>query len=143
MPSCQLSSTQLDPASWTLILSVDDPEERKRGLLSPLLKSSVTNTKLEYSTLTLIQLADRPNQKALKAPRTGSTYDGPNMGRLYESVVSLFANDADGALQKKAYKIVNSMAETETRRAALKSKEELMRNILNTTAAATSTVKRP
>ncbi|KAF9353394.1 hypothetical protein BGX34_011586, partial [Mortierella sp. NVP85] len=42
--------------------------------------------------------------------------DGPSMGLLYEAVVSLFANDADGALQKKAYKIVNSMAETETGR---------------------------
>ncbi|KAF8932831.1 hypothetical protein BGZ58_006769 [Dissophora ornata] len=69
--------------------------------------------------------------------------DGPSMFNLYQTVVSLFANDADAALQKKAYKIVNSMAETETGRAVLKSNlEELMRNILDTTAAATATAKR-
>jgi len=66
--------------------------------------------------------------------------DGPSIGCLYEVVVSMFANDADGAHQKKAYKVVNSMAETETGRVALKSSlEELMRNILDTTAAATAT----
>ncbi|KAF9940856.1 hypothetical protein BGZ65_005879, partial [Modicella reniformis] len=69
--------------------------------------------------------------------------DGPSMANLYEAVVSLFANDADGTLQKKSYKIVNSMAETETGRAVLKSNlEELMRNILDTTAAVTATAKR-
>ncbi|KAF9397097.1 hypothetical protein BGX21_009265 [Mortierella sp. AD011] len=69
--------------------------------------------------------------------------DGPNMANLYQVVASLFANDADAALQKKAYKIVNSMAETETGRVVLKSNlEELMRNILDTTAAATATAKR-
>ncbi|KAK3817485.1 MAG: hypothetical protein J3Q66DRAFT_185684 [Benniella sp.] len=62
------------------------------------------------------------------------------MGRLYEAVVLLFANDADGALQKKAHKFVKSMAETDTGRVALKSNlEELMRNILDTTAAVTAT----
>ncbi|KAF9429858.1 hypothetical protein BGZ94_009186 [Podila epigama] len=66
-----------------------------------------------------------------------------SMESLYDVVVSLFANDADAALQKKAYKIVNSMAETETGRTVLKSNlEELMRNILDTTAAATATAKR-
>ncbi|KAG0206664.1 hypothetical protein BGX28_001912 [Mortierella sp. GBA30] len=69
--------------------------------------------------------------------------DGQSMANLYSIVVSLFANDADAALQKKAYKIVNSMAETETGRLVLKSNlEELMRNILDTTAAATATAKR-
>ncbi|KAI1310281.1 hypothetical protein EDD11_003750 [Mortierella claussenii] len=69
--------------------------------------------------------------------------DGPSMASLYQVVVSLFANDADAALQKKAYKIVNSMAETETGRVVLKSNlEELLRNILDTTAAATATAKR-
>ncbi|KAG0225324.1 hypothetical protein BGX31_007682 [Mortierella sp. GBA43] len=69
--------------------------------------------------------------------------DGSGMAGLYETVASLFANDADGALQKKAYKIVNSMAETETGRAVLKTNlDELMRNILDSTAAATATAKR-
>ncbi|KAG0362438.1 hypothetical protein BGZ54_008630 [Gamsiella multidivaricata] len=69
--------------------------------------------------------------------------DGPSMVGLYQTVASLFANDADAALQKKAYKIVNSMAETETGRIVLKANlEELMRNILDTTAAATATAKR-
>ncbi|KAF9573066.1 hypothetical protein EC968_009026 [Mortierella alpina] len=69
--------------------------------------------------------------------------DAQSMANLYSVVASLFANDADGALQKKAYKIVNSMAETETGRVVLKSNlEELMRNILDTTAAATATAKR-
>ncbi|KAF9921836.1 hypothetical protein FBU30_008099 [Linnemannia zychae] len=69
--------------------------------------------------------------------------DGQGMSNLYSIVGSLFANDADAALQKKAYKIVNSMAETETGRTVLKSNlEELMRNILDTTAAATATAKR-
>ncbi|KAF9317418.1 hypothetical protein BG003_000804 [Podila horticola] len=69
--------------------------------------------------------------------------DGQSMANLYNVVVSLFANDADAALQKKAYKIVNSMAETETGRVVLKSNlEELMRNILDTTAAASATAKR-
>ncbi|KAF9179181.1 hypothetical protein BGZ51_007162 [Haplosporangium sp. Z 767] len=69
--------------------------------------------------------------------------DGQSMANLYSVVASLFANDADAALQKKAYKIVNSMAETETGRVVLKSNlEELMRNILDTTAAATPTAKR-
>ncbi|KAF9305440.1 hypothetical protein BGZ74_010204 [Mortierella antarctica] len=69
--------------------------------------------------------------------------DGQSMANLYNVVVSLFANDADAALQKKAYKIVNSMAETETGRVVLKSNlDELMRNILDTTAAASATAKR-
>ncbi|KAG0291473.1 hypothetical protein BGZ96_005168 [Linnemannia gamsii] len=69
--------------------------------------------------------------------------DGQSMANLYSIVASLFANDADAALQKKAYKIVNSMAETETGRVVLKANlEELMRNILDTTAAATATAKR-
>ncbi|KAG0310884.1 hypothetical protein BGZ99_010502 [Dissophora globulifera] len=69
--------------------------------------------------------------------------DGASMFNLYQTVVSLFANDADAALQKKAYKIVNSMAETEKGRSVLKSNlEELMRNVLDTTAAATATAKR-
>lgn len=69
--------------------------------------------------------------------------DAQSMANLYNVVVSLFANDADAALQKKAYKIVNSMAETETGRVVLKSNlEELMRNILDTTAAASATAKR-
>jgi len=63
-----------------------------------------------------------------------------SIGRLYEAVVSLFAKDEDGSLQKKAYKIVNSMAETEPGRVSLKSTlEELVSNILDTTAAATAT----
>ncbi|ORZ09128.1 NUC173 domain-domain-containing protein [Lobosporangium transversale] len=69
--------------------------------------------------------------------------DGPSLISLYEAVVNLFANDADPALQKKAYKIVNSMTETETGRTVLKSNlEELIRTILETTAAATATAKR-
>ncbi|KAF9396232.1 hypothetical protein CPC16_003942 [Podila verticillata] len=72
-----------------------------------------------------------------------TTVQSPSMANLYNVVVSLFANDADAALQKKAYKIVNSMAETETGRVVLKSNlEELMRNILDTTAAASATAKR-
>ncbi|KAG0050943.1 hypothetical protein BGZ83_004275 [Gryganskiella cystojenkinii] len=69
--------------------------------------------------------------------------DAQSISNLYNVVSSLFANDADSALQKKAYKIVNSMAETETGRTVLKANlEELMRNILDTTAAATATAKR-
>ncbi|KAF9581243.1 hypothetical protein BGW38_001802 [Lunasporangiospora selenospora] len=69
--------------------------------------------------------------------------DGPSLSKLYSTVVSLFANDADGVLQKKAYKIVNSMAASETGRMVLKGDlEELMRAILETTAATSATAKR-
>jgi len=58
-----------------------------------------------------------------------SVVDGPSMVDLYETVVSLYAYDTDGALLKKTYDIFNSMAETETGRVAFKSNlEELMRH---------------
>ncbi|KAG0236437.1 hypothetical protein BGW41_000409 [Actinomortierella wolfii] len=65
------------------------------------------------------------------------------MGQLYAITLPLLANEDDASLQKKAYKVINAMAETEQGKAALKTRlDELTRQILDTTAAATATAKR-
>ncbi|KAF9159752.1 hypothetical protein DFQ26_006208 [Actinomortierella ambigua] len=65
------------------------------------------------------------------------------MGQLYSLTLPLLANEDDASLQKKAYKVINAMAETEQGKAALKTRlDELARQILDTTGAATATAKR-
>ncbi|KAF9974756.1 hypothetical protein BGZ73_001782 [Actinomortierella ambigua] len=65
------------------------------------------------------------------------------MGQLYSLTLGQLANEDDASLQKKAYKVINAMAETEQGKAALKTRlDELARQILDTTGAATATAKR-